>query len=573
MGRIAMSDSWTLRIRSLGKDRLIRMQLHVRKKETNKRVEKNSRGVRWQLARVRKSGLIREYRRGARSECSAWAVADSECALATRVSLLFDLSSRSLISTTTTNPRFHRQRTINMEEDQEQVDYEQDDDDLPPDNHILQYPTTDADDAVSLGGDDDDIEYSAVPQHTAGQSAPPSRTFSRNDSRGDREPSTDNRTPLMSPVSARSRSQTQLKHALPPKPIVASPSFPTEPSTTAASPMSMARRQKERRDSNVAENQALPAGWEARHSKRGETYYYDTTTKESQWTRPTASSRAKPSESSPVRGRGIPPDQRLVKGDSWVAALDGKDAVPRDVDSSLGKPSAEDFSYDDRHYRPGDAARTSHPDPSHRQVTAYATNDGGVARQLYPDNFAPHRGRRGPTPPREANGRGVADDDPFRAADYSYRNRHPQTGSSSVYNAPRPESPPHHQSIIYEREKYHRSDDDAPHSRHRSYSPVQNPGWSSAPSTLSQINPTFLHQLSPPSVNAPLEAEDLASPECVRLEKPRESSRRARWSLLAPPRSLILVLSSASLVDFKRRFTVSPSAVVDFILHLPVNPR
>lgn len=459
-----------------------------------------------------------------------------------------------------------------MDEEQEELDWGHDDDELAG-NNVLAYPRSDAEgvdveDAVSLGGDDDDFaDYSNAPQQGLGKSAPPSATYSRSESRGgrrdtDREPSIGTRrqspTPLLSPNSGRSRSQQQLKHALPPKPVVASPAFPI-PSTTAASPMSMARREKERREGGVADSQPLPFGWEGRQSRRGDVYFYNLETKESQWTRP-APPKAKAVELSPTRGRPAMLHERPFNGDSWVAAVDGKDMLPRATDTSHSKPSTEvpSFSYDDRHYRPGDVPRASHPDLSPRLVSTRKEVAPSLQSHTEPHSDTARWGRREHSPSRESDGRIAIDDDRSRPIDSTYRSRLLENGYYTTHTASRANSPPPRQPATYERDRHYRSDD-VPHhppnniTRRRSTPPTQNSGWHTAPSTLIHIiPPSSTVQLSSSSVKAPPEAVNSHRPQCVRLEKPRESSRRT-WHPLFPYSTIQLVSSFGRLVGFTRR--------------------
>ncbi|KAI0041513.1 hypothetical protein FA95DRAFT_1467842, partial [Auriscalpium vulgare] len=164
----------------------------------------------------------------------------------------------------------------------------------------------DVEDAVSLGGDDDDMQDYMPPAYRGDANGDAPGVYKGlSSSRGDggrrdqdsAPPDSPRKAALSHSKSSPSQNSSQpnrnlpqpLKHALPPKPVVSSTFLPL-PSTTAASPMSMARRDKERRSNGVAKSaeDALPPDWELRTARNGtrESYFYNVRTHESTWSRP-----------------------------------------------------------------------------------------------------------------------------------------------------------------------------------------------------------------------------------------------------------------------------------------------
>ncbi|KAA1476114.1 hypothetical protein DENSPDRAFT_764728, partial [Dentipellis sp. KUC8613] len=225
-----------------------------------------------------------------------------------------------------------------MEEDPEVLDWGQDDDDNfnltgGDRSHRGSYydykrdggEGDDGEDAVSLGGDEDDIpDFIASPARAnqAG-SAAAETSFDRREGmasrdqsrRRDSEAETNatrrrDQTPLMqsppphsSPMAG--RAMAPLMHALPPKPVTSDSAFLPLPSTTAASPMSMARRDKERRANGngsryTEQPDTLTSDREARSSRGqdSDAYHHGHKSSHEPWSRSTASGGA-----SPVRGR------------------------------------------------------------------------------------------------------------------------------------------------------------------------------------------------------------------------------------------------------------------------------
>ena len=196
--------------------------------------------------------------------------------------------------------------------DDNEVDWGNDEDDLVPSKSLLGSggmgldtggELDDVEDAVSLGGDEEEefAAYGARPneQNTPPtdkpQTSPPKKDVRKRSASVGVAPKKGARqarpTPLPPSPQPEIRQQTsKLTHALPPKPVVTS-SFRVPPSTTAASPMSMPR--KERR-SNGNGNPANPSDEpplsdrevKNSHSVVRETRHRESHLDESSWTLP-----------------------------------------------------------------------------------------------------------------------------------------------------------------------------------------------------------------------------------------------------------------------------------------------
>ncbi|TFY56080.1 hypothetical protein EVG20_g9073, partial [Dentipellis fragilis] len=288
-----------------------------------------------------------------------------------------------------------------MEEEPEVLDWGQEDDDNFNPNggdrsHRGSYydykrgggEGDDTEDAVSLGGDEDDIpDFIASPARAnqpgsvAAEAAFDRREVmmaSRDQSRRrdseaetnatrrrDQTPHMQSPPPHSSPMAG--RTMAPLMHALPPKPVTSDSAFLPLPSTTAASPMSMARRDKERRangnGSRYAEqSDPLASDRETRSSRGQDNDIFNHSHKSSHepWSRSTASGGA-----SPVRGRAR--SRSDIAEPRLSSRRDGDDdtltrAFERRVPFEPGAHEAtRDFSsnkhtsHQDRHYRPDEA--------------------------------------------------------------------------------------------------------------------------------------------------------------------------------------------------------------------------
>lgn len=242
----------------------------------------------------------------------------------------------------------------------------------------------DAEDAVSLGGDEEDefLTYqSRVPQDTP-------------------QPQKNIRQPRQDPPEARSESPHTLQqeeertgsgdqsllsartlvHALPPKPVVSTVPFvhPSHPSIIEATAMaSRAERDKRNGAASVYDyTDSLPPGWEVKYPRNGRgVYYYNIHTQESTWTRPAAPS--------PREKRGERSDRRDDPLDKSLSTRNGDSLIPR-----VGRTEGGDMSYDDRHYRPGESGRREErPVRSSQRIDSYV-----------PDSYSPRNSRPSPSP-------------------------------------------------------------------------------------------------------------------------------------------------------------------------------
>ncbi|THH18858.1 hypothetical protein EW146_g2212 [Bondarzewia mesenterica] len=434
-------------------------------------------------------------------------------------------------------------------------------------DHKRSGDTDDVEDAVSLGGDEDDIQdYMTYQTHSdqAGSEKAPSVSKVWPASRSDvfkpgaeREqtpspgkeltPQPQSSPPANSSHSSRIHPPPQnLTHALPPKPRVSNAPFPTLPSTTAASPMSMARRDKERRangtDAKLGDAlEALPPDWEVRHSRSGgrDVYFYNTKTTESTWTRPVLVDGRSPSH----YGRNR---VRADGGDSWVAGRDDDVTIidlpaPSRARSSEVVRDEAQLSYDDRHYRPNDPIVSSganqddgREDRTHARISSrlqpstrssIGLDDREQARQSQVDYQraaveGSTRGRRSSSvPPRDNNARRAPEKDIFRSDVAGY------CGSDHRLDIHEPYSREASRAPIYDRS---RQEESYAASRETStaqgfYSASQGTLWSSSapPSTLSTSSPPS------PSTSRTLRLCSSRGGGLVfvdRLEKPWESS-------------------------------------------------
>ena len=394
--------------------------------------------------------------------------------------------------------------------------------------------TEDVEDAVSLGGDEDDIQdymtyqsNSDKPGNVKATPAPPAWQRARGDAskvEAERDTTPSPRresSPLFqSPTRANSSSNRihpppqNLIHALPPKPVVSS-AFLAMPSTTAASPMSMARRDKERRvngmEKAIDSVESLPPDWEVRYSRSGgrDAYYYNLKTFESTWIRPSMNDGRSPSHSGKSRPRGD-------IGISWIVGRDD-DVLTNDIPAPRARvgevPHDDGLSYDDRHYRPGDAlpppganqanAREDRPhlsassrlQPSGRETPDFDDLERRQPQGDYQHELVdgPRRGRRGSSvQPRDSGVHRASDKDDLRpGAPFSYHDSDHRQDIHDPYARDAPRAPSTynrpHQSDVFAGPR------EGPREAHVSqelHSSGQNATWaSSAPSTLSTSSP------------------------------------------------------------------------------------
>ena len=279
-----------------------------------------------------------------------------------------------------------------MEEDTEVLDWGNEDDEQPQQDTSKTNTGADDEDAVSLGGDeDDDMEhYGAYQsnqvqvQQTGGETAkvsattqqPPTSTVAKEREREHDPPSSGGRNGRRSTQRSPSRrSQASkplpsLTHSLPPKPVLSSVPF-MQPANSAslieATAMGGSTQHPKKsngKPSSISED-ALPPEWEAKQPSSGiGIYYYNIRTHESTWTRPTARGSESGDRSSPVKDR-VDRDRRpraLTTSESRTSIRSGNSSPNRIHSPSLhvaltaSSNTNDGLSFDDRHYRPGEAS-------------------------------------------------------------------------------------------------------------------------------------------------------------------------------------------------------------------------
>ncbi|KAG9311861.1 hypothetical protein JVU11DRAFT_8113 [Chiua virens] len=292
-----------------------------------------------------------------------------------------------------------------MEDDSEQLDWGHDDEDSVVVHGSLN--VDDVEDAVSLGGDDDDDEFLAYQSRVLqdaphrDHSPPKSTRHQKHDppkghtnapiSRQSQDQSSQRNDSTDPPSSGHTLLFGPLVHALPPKPVVSTVSFvyPSHPSIIEAT--AMASRADRDRNGAVSKtgvpydhNEPLPSGWELKHPRNGRgVYYYNIHTQESTWTRPIAPAiREK---------RGERSDRRDDSLDKPLPTRNDETLIPR-----VGRADGGAMSYDDRHYRPGESGRREErPAAPTQLINSYV-----------PDSCSPnHRGNRPSPPPTRARER------------------------------------------------------------------------------------------------------------------------------------------------------------------------
>ncbi|KAH0834701.1 hypothetical protein J3R83DRAFT_10232 [Lanmaoa asiatica] len=289
-----------------------------------------------------------------------------------------------------------------MEDDAEVLDWghEEEDGVAAHGSEQRTFSIDDAEDAVSLGGDEEDefLTYqSRVPQDTVHraysppkssrqQRQDPSKAYSDSPRQHHSQEQPTERTGFGDQSSLPGRTLTfgTLVHALPPKPVVSSVPFvyPSHPSIIEATAMA-SRADRDKRNGAASKasvhdhNDSLPPGWEVKYPRNGRgVYYYNIHTQESTWTRPTApNTREK---------RGEWSDRRDDPLDKPLPIRNDEILIPR-----VGRAEGSDMSYDDRHYRPGETTRREErPAPSTQRIDSYV-----------PDSYSPNHRNSRPSPP------------------------------------------------------------------------------------------------------------------------------------------------------------------------------
>lgn len=294
-----------------------------------------------------------------------------------------------------------------MEEDTEVLDWGNEDDEQQQQQHSDLHRSQkggsgdveDAEDAVSLDGDDDDQAFIAYqrqdpssakpisiqksdsanhqPQQQAQQyqqhSTPQAQNRDvqrENSSNSQKYFSGAGSPPNTSNSPQRSQSFSKIIHSLPPKPVVANVPFmhPSHPSIIEATAMSRSTVRISDRDKSKANgglagkpvsssnaDPSLPPDWEIKHPRNGGgVYYYNTKTQKSTWTRPVSSTQ----ENGGRRGRSTSRTSAEARP-SHSAIATSRPPRPFDPTNSSASQvmatsaSADALSYEDRHYRPG----------------------------------------------------------------------------------------------------------------------------------------------------------------------------------------------------------------------------
>ena len=250
-----------------------------------------------------------------------------------------------------------------MDEDTEVLDWGHEEDDYPPydtrrSRENMGEPRynadEDCDDTVSLGGDEDDLNVVYAYQSSSLKSSEVLRHRDRDHHRessysGPRQPS------HLSPPHS-SHQHAKLTHALPAKPAIANPSLAvTQSQLLEASSMINGRGRDRRNSLKKTAGEPLPPDWEARHPRSGgsDVYYYNTKTHESTWERPTLVA------SKPSRERNERADctsHQSAEGARARSPRNGHASPPKNRPEPL---PPQDLSFDDRHYRPMEAPKSS----------------------------------------------------------------------------------------------------------------------------------------------------------------------------------------------------------------------
>ena len=320
---------------------------------------------------------------------------------------------------------------LTMEDDTEVLDWGNGDDEQPQLDTGMTNTGAYDEDAVSLGGDeDDDMEHydayqsnqvqiqqasgeiakvSATPQQT------PTSTLAKEQEKERDPPSSGGRngrrstqrSPRRLPAS---KPLPSLTHSLPPKPVLSSVPFmqPANPASiieaTAMGGSAQHPKKSNGKPSSISED-ALPPEWEAKQPSSGiGVYYYNIRTHESTWTRPTARGSESGGRSSPVKDR-VDRDRRprtLMTSESRTSIRSGNSSPtrvhspPLHVSPAAISNTNDGLSFDDRHYRPGEASDShgSSANKPHGETRRHQERSVGEA-------YDRHRRSPSPAPPSD----------------------------------------------------------------------------------------------------------------------------------------------------------------------------
>lgn len=321
-----------------------------------------------------------------------------------------------------------------MEEDTEVLDWGHEDDEQTAqrssgDGRDNWRDREDAEDAVSLGGDEDDMQnfyaYQVNEQDASkGQAStlkssstaqtqiqPSKRDLQREASSGSvsQKPPASQSQESDSTQLGRSQSFGKLTHALPPKPVVSvDPYIHPSPATTSTLASSMVQRERRTngfKSASGGNGGDLPADWEIRVPRSGgsEHYYYNVKTHESTWTRPGPvsgkSSPSKDTESGSMQARDGRSPARNGTSNKVRASSSERRATAESARNEAKRKASPggELSYEDRHYRPGGAAGPEERGGSVQPLFADASH--AAPRPPSPKNFSDRRRSRSPSPP------------------------------------------------------------------------------------------------------------------------------------------------------------------------------
>ncbi|KAF7796157.1 hypothetical protein EIP86_007331 [Pleurotus ostreatoroseus] len=287
-----------------------------------------------------------------------------------------------------------------------------------------------AEDAVSLGGDEDEEVYPYAVAEQPRERTPrpldsppraPSQSRSSVEPRYDSQRRDDyDHSRSLSPRKTEpfqllhSQPVGKLTHALPPKPSVAPPPYipPTavNPGILASSMITRERRANghTKQSSNSQDSpESLPPDWEARNPRGGdrerEVYYYNVRTHETTWARPRTSSSRR---SSPSRER-VTHHMQSSGARSPVRDLTDENVRGIRKDTRRHVSPRGNLGYGDRHYRPEEPNSSDQQFARHDSLSTSPVSSH--MRQSSPSSRVPneHRGARSPSPPPRRRGRSV----------------------------------------------------------------------------------------------------------------------------------------------------------------------
>lgn len=302
---------------------------------------------------------------------------------------------------------------MDHDDDAEKLDWGNEDDEqamgIDP---TLRTAGDDAEDAVSIGGDVDDMQefyayQSRTQQQESAEPAPadaeqrrppdePQPVAPRAKGRRDKTPE----RPARKDTSRRGN-PPQMKHALPPKPSVPPP--PPKPQRVAPpKPPAQAidyRPEHERRRPPPNDPDVLPPPWESRQSRTGpEIYYYNPQTHENTWVRPTWDNVSDDDRHPRPIGRRepsiSPPRPRTENGAPANTSSRAAPPTQRRVDAEYTTGRNDP----DRYYRPGDASGSNGLDGTRlRSLTRSASPHYRVQPVMPRDERTTHRNWESPS--------------------------------------------------------------------------------------------------------------------------------------------------------------------------------